>query len=139
MKAVLLLCLVALLGVSEARVFTRCELARELLWQGIPRGDLPNWICLIETVSGRDTAAITGSDFDGVYYYGLFQISDRYWCMHGEPGHGCSVKCEDLLSDDITASVKCALLIKNQQGWNSWYLWRNQCKGQKLPNVDVCF
>nr|AAP83129.1 lysozyme [Triatoma infestans] len=139
MKAVLLLCLVALLGISEARVFTRCGLAKELVAHGIPRRDLANWVCLIEAESGRNTAARGGPNHDGSYDNGLFQINDRFWCTYGKPGHDCHVRCEDLRTDDIRASVKCALLIKSRQGWKAWYGWQNKCRGRKLPNVDVCF
>ncbi|KAK9504303.1 hypothetical protein O3M35_010668 [Rhynocoris fuscipes] len=139
MKATLLLLFVTLLGISQAKVFSRCELARELVKHGIPRGDLPNWVCLIEAESGRNSRARGGPNYNGSYDNGLFQINDQFWCMNGRPGHDCHVSCEALRSDDIGPSVKCALLIKSRQGWGAWYGWKNKCRGRPLPNVNSCF
>nr|ABX11553.1 lysozyme-1 [Rhodnius prolixus] len=139
MKAVFLLAIFALLGATQARVFTRCGLARELARQGLPRHDLANWVCLIEAESGRNTRARGGPNYDGSYDNGLFQINDRIWCMNGRPGHACHVRCEDLRTDDIRASVRCAVQIKQQQGWSAWYGWQYHCRGRPLPDINVCF
>uniref|UniRef100_A0A023F6U5 lysozyme n=1 Tax=Triatoma infestans TaxID=30076 RepID=A0A023F6U5_TRIIF len=125
-----------LFGLSQARVFTRCALARELVAKGIPREDLPNWVCLVEAESSRNTARKGGPNRNGSYDHGLFQINDRYWCKNGSPGGDCNIKCEDLRNDDITDDVKCALKVKKRHGFYAWYGWKSRCKDKPLPSVN---
>nr|CAD7414965.1 unnamed protein product [Timema poppensis] len=85
---------VALTQPGESRRFSRCELARELRRQGFPMHQLPDWVCLIESESSRDTAAIGRLNDDGSEDHGLFQISDKFWCGRGYTGKGCNVNCD---------------------------------------------
>nr|QHB21521.1 venom lysozyme 1 [Platymeris rhadamanthus] len=130
--------LLFLFGLSQAKVFTRCGLAKELVAKGIPRGDIDNWVCLVESESSRNTKLKGGPNSNKSYDHGLFQINDRYWCKNGHKGGDCKVSCEDLRKDDITAAVKCALLIKKRQGFNAWYGWKNRCKNKSVPSVAHC-
>lgn len=86
-----LFCLSINSGVSAKR-FTKCGLARELVKHGIARGDLPNWICLVQSESNFNTAA-TNKNKNGSTDWGLFQINDGFWCKDGRPGGDCNVNC----------------------------------------------
>ncbi|GBP16862.1 Lysozyme [Eumeta japonica] len=59
-------------GSSHARLFTRCQLSRELQRYNFPRSLLPRWVCLIEHASGRSTEKVTNHN-NGFTSYGLFQ------------------------------------------------------------------
>ncbi|KAL1132688.1 hypothetical protein AAG570_010640 [Ranatra chinensis] len=124
---------------AESKIFTRCELAKELVKHGIPRSDLANWVCLVEAESSRNTGKIGGPNRNGSYDHGLFQINDKYWCSVGHKGKDCNVKCEDLKTNDITASVACAKKVHKRHGFGAWYGWKDKCKGKTLPNVASCF
>nr|CAD7414966.1 unnamed protein product [Timema poppensis] len=79
---------------GHCKVFTRCGLVQELVRQQFPEVLLANWVCLVESESGRNTSIISGPNRNKSYDYGLFQINDRFWCTHGRPGGGCNVSCE---------------------------------------------
>uniref|UniRef100_A0AB38ZEA5 lysozyme n=1 Tax=Ectomocoris sp. TaxID=3104572 RepID=A0AB38ZEA5_9HEMI len=131
--------LLFLFGLSQAKRFSQCNLAKELLAQGLPRNELADWVCLVEAESSRDTSKKGGPNRNGSYDHGLFQINDKYWCKNGQKGGDCNVKCEDLRADDISASIKCAQKVKKRHGFNAWYGWKNNCKGKPLPNINNCF
>lgn len=50
-------------------------------------------VCLVESESSRNTAAIGRLNADGSTDYGLFQINSRYWCGIGYRAGGCSMDC----------------------------------------------
>ncbi|CAH2241540.1 jg25520 [Pararge aegeria aegeria] len=59
----------------DCKVFTRCQLTRELLKNNFHQKTfLSNWVCLIEQESDRNTAAHTVKT-SRKQYYGLFQVS----------------------------------------------------------------
>ncbi|XP_013193987.2 lysozyme-like [Amyelois transitella] len=119
--------------------FTRCDLVKELRYQGFPEEQLRTWVCLVEAESSRRSDVIGGPDDDGSYDFGLFQINDRYWCSTGvNPGKGCNVLCKDLLTDNITKASLCAMKIYKQQGFSAWLGWKNECYSQTLPNLRKC-
>ncbi|XP_073972136.1 lysozyme-like [Rhodnius prolixus] len=128
-----------LVGLSQAKIFTRCDLAKELVRKGIPHANLEHWVCLVEAESSRNTSVKGGPNKNKSFDHGLFQINDRYWCKSGRQGGDCNVKCEDLRTDDITDDVKCAQKIKKRHGFEAWYGWRRNCKDKRLPSVDNCF
>ena len=52
-------------------------------------------ICLVEGESQFNSSAIGSMNWDGSKDYGLFQISEKYWCLPGIPrSTGCKLKCE---------------------------------------------
>nr|ATU82909.1 secreted Lysozyme-like protein [Pristhesancus plagipennis] len=132
------LAILCLIGLSEAKVFSRCALANELIAKGIPRDDIRDWVCLVEGESGRNTNKKGGPNRNGSFDHGLFQINDKYWCKNGVKGGDCNIKCEDVRQDDITEAVKCALKIKRRHGYNAWYGWKRHCKNKPLANVNSC-
>ncbi|GLV44977.1 uncharacterized protein CBL_14451 [Carabus blaptoides fortunei] len=120
---------------SDCKVFTRCALAKALLSNGFPRNDLENWVCLVESESNRNTAAIGRLNTNGSRDYGLFQINSRYWCGIGHRAGGCNIDCNQLLNDNIYDDSKCAKHIFTIHSWQGWYGWIKKCKNQSLPNI----
>ncbi|XP_067002032.2 lysozyme [Anabrus simplex] len=133
--SILLVVLVAL--DAEAKVFSRCGLFHALKKHSI-NSNLPDWVCLVEAESGRNTAAKGGPNRDGSYDFGLFQINSRYWCGLNGKGGDCNIKCSDLLNDDISDDAKCALKIYRRHGFSAWYGWKNKCNGKPLPDLSKC-
>lgn len=127
------ICAVFVFGI-ESKVFERCELARALKnTYGLPQADIPNWVCIAFRESSYNTAAKSSTND-----YGIFQINSKWWCS--PPGTGCGVKCSALLDSDIADDVKCALIIKRQQGWDAWYGYKNHCKNENVNNyVSGCY
>ncbi|XP_046385445.1 lysozyme-like [Ischnura elegans] len=121
---------------TSSYVFKRCELARELLSLEFPEPLLPDWVCLVENESGRNTSAKGGPNSNGSYDYGIFQINSRYWCGDGKD---CGIPCSDLIDDDIRDDAVCALKIYRRQGFNAWHGWTKRCKNATKPNLDNCF
>ncbi|KAH8240059.1 hypothetical protein KR032_010739, partial [Drosophila birchii] len=140
MRALLVFFILALATPSIlARTMDRCSLAREMSNLGVPRDQLNKWTCIAEHESSYRTGVVGPPNTDGSNDYGIFQINDRYWCQpsNGHFSHnGCSVSCNDLLTDDITRSVRCAQKVLGEQGWSAWSVW-HFCSGN-LPPIDDC-
>ncbi|EDW38700.1 GL21414, partial [Drosophila persimilis] len=47
------------------------------------------------------------------------------------------LSCNNLLTDDITNSVRCAQKVLSQQEWSAWSTWK-YCDGS-LPSINDCF
>lgn len=144
MKFLLILLLLAIaLGSVEPRLLDRCSLARELDEMGIPRANIPNWVCIAQYESNFNTAELGPPNPDGSRDWGIFHINDRYWCNPGDGRHSantCRVRCQSLYTDDIRAAVKCARQIIRTQGFTAWNAWNNNCeRGANVPTVDDCY
>ncbi|XP_012647047.2 sperm acrosome membrane-associated protein 3 [Microcebus murinus] len=140
----LALLLSCLLPSSEAKVFSRCELARELQDYGLDgyRGySLAEWVCLAYFTSGFNTAAVD-HEADGSTNNGIFQINSRKWCKNLTPQaiNRCRMYCSDLLSSDLKDTVICAMkIVQEPLGMGSWEAWRHHCQGKDLADwVDGC-
>ncbi|KAJ2938723.1 hypothetical protein O0L34_g3333 [Tuta absoluta] len=125
-----------LFAVVESKVFTRCQLTRELLKNNFPRTFLSNWVCLAEQESNRNTAAFVNKT-SRRKYYGVFQIGSE-WCKEGRKGGKCDISCEALLNDDIKDDAACALKVFESEGFKYWPRWEARCKGQTLPDIEKC-
>lgn len=133
---------VALTIISSAVGITmnRCSLARRMDAMGVPRSELARWACIAERESSYRTHVVGPANTDGSNDYGIFQINDRYWCQPSNGKYsknGCGIDCDELLSDDISTSVRCARHILAKTGWSSWTTWK-YCNGY-LPSIDDCF
>ncbi|XP_034937417.1 lysozyme-like [Chelonus insularis] len=114
----------------QAVTLTEDQLREQLRLQGFPENQINTWICLIMAESSGRTDAVDPLNTDGSRDYGLFQINSRYWCSDsGQPGNGCNVRCEDVMTDDITLASQCAKLIYKTQGFEAWTGWKNNCRG----------
>ncbi|XP_068632463.1 lysozyme-like [Battus philenor] len=135
-------CLVLLLTFivfhCEAYQMSRCELVQNLRNHGFPEKKLRDWVCLVEAQSSSCTHLVSKLNKSGHREYGLFQLSDKYWCSNtGKPGNDCNVTCSDLLSDDITKAARCAKLVYKRHGFNAWNGWKNKCQNS-LPDISFC-
>ncbi|XP_074042535.1 lysozyme [Leptinotarsa decemlineata] len=142
--AVFLFC-VFLLGITgldeiQAKIFTKCGLAQELVRCGFDKTYVGNWVCLIESESGKDTSKQVVKA-NGGKALGLFQINSKEWCQFGRPGGKCNMKCEDFLDEDIANDSVCAKKIQSELGFRYWEGWTRSCYGRSYPSTIVasCF
>lgn len=67
---------------TEARIYDRCELARELYFNHrMPPNQISTWVCIAQHESGFNTAAVGTANRDYTSDHGLFQgiVSSRFW------------------------------------------------------------
>ncbi|XP_045540154.1 lysozyme [Papilio machaon] len=131
-----LLIFTVIFAIAECKVFTRCQLTRELLRNNFPRTFISNWVCMIEHESDRNTAAVVTKS-SRKKFYGLFQIGSEF-CKEGRKGGKCDITCEALLDEDIKEDSLCAQKVFDQEGFKYWSKWGTRCKGQTLPDVEKC-
>ncbi|CAH0714997.1 unnamed protein product, partial [Brenthis ino] len=138
-RAVILVVFLIFFSFCHCKVFTRCQLTRELLKNSFPKTFLSNWVCLVEQESDRNTSTHIVKT-PRKQYYGLFQIGSE-WCKEGRKGGKCNVSCEALLDEDIKDDCACASQIFETEGFKYWSKWEARCKGQspdRLPDVQKC-
>ncbi|XP_017838109.1 lysozyme P [Drosophila busckii] len=128
---------------SLARRLEPCELAGQLYILDVPKPELAQWLCIADFESRFNTHIVGQANADGSKDYGIFQISDRFWCAPPKETsyyafNECNINCTQLLSDDITKAVQCARLIKRRQGWGAWSVYPEFCNGT-LSDTDKCF
>lgn len=138
----------ALLTVVSPRIYQKCELAHELRGYGLGgyRGyPLEDWVCLVENESSYKTYIVNPNWRSGRIVskdYGLFQINSKWWCDDGETlnsHNGCGISCSDLLDDDITDDVACAIrVVHDPQGMNAWYGWKRRCQRDLSNFLSEC-
>ena len=137
---IVLAVVLALSAPAWGKTFTRCSLAREMFALGVPKSELPQWTCIAEHESSYRTNVVGPPNSDGSQDYGIFQINNLYWCQppNGRFSYnGCHLNCNDLLTDNISNSVRCARQVKSEQGWPAWSTWK-YCSGP-LPSINDCF
>ncbi|XP_055621736.1 lysozyme c-1-like isoform X2 [Toxorhynchites rutilus septentrionalis] len=122
---------------NEAKVFSKCDLAKELGKNGISRTFYGHWICLANAESGMNTTKINKLP-NLTSSYGIFQINSKEWCREGRKGGKCNMKCEDFLDDDLKNDIDCVKKIQMQYGFNGWSVWQKKCKGKELPDISKC-
>ncbi|CAH1163512.1 unnamed protein product [Phaedon cochleariae] len=125
-----------LLDGVESKVYTRCGLAQELLSLGFSSSWVGNWVCLVESESGRNTEKQVAKANGGTAL-GLFQINSKQWCTFGKTGGKCNMKCEDLLNENIRDDSACAQKIQSEQGFKAWDGWRRSCYGRTYPSTII--
>ena len=89
----LFLIIILSINTDEAKIFTKCPLAKELDKSGINRSFIANWICLAQAESGLDSQKTTQIAV-GSMSYGIFQINNKTGCREGRKGGICNMKCE---------------------------------------------
>lgn len=129
--------LISLPAVIDGKIYTKCELAKQLTANGISRTYQGHWVCLAMAVSGLDTSKTTTLP-NQTANYGIFQINSKEWCRVGYKGGKCNMKCEDLVTDNITNAIKCSVMIQQSKGFNEWVMWQKKCKGKDLPDITNC-
>ncbi|XP_037722423.1 uncharacterized protein LOC119555222 isoform X2 [Drosophila subpulchrella] len=129
------------------KVYNRCELAQELYFSHkFPMQELATWVCIAEHESSFKTAAVGRLNADGSADHGLFQISDLYWCTHGDGGgKGCHIDCNRLLDSDITDDVRCVRTIYEEHtrisgdGFTAWTVYNGHCRQKTRADIAGCF
>ncbi|XP_077285441.1 lysozyme [Arctopsyche grandis] len=121
---------------GNAKIFTRCQLSKELMRYSFNRSTIGSWICIIENESGRSTTK-QNVQSNGTTY-GLFQINSNTWCRKGRKAGLCNMKCDDLLNEDLSDDVRCAKRVFEKQGFSAWSSWTTRCKGKPIPDISRC-
>uniref|UniRef100_UPI00398E60DB lysozyme C-1-like n=1 Tax=Pristiophorus japonicus TaxID=55135 RepID=UPI00398E60DB len=127
----MLITLTILLGVTSAKVFQKCELARILKnggldgFQGFP---LKDWMCTAFYESTYNSAAINLNWNNGKIMSvdcGLFQINSFWWCLDKDTPVtklNCGMSCSALTDDDLTDDIICVKsVVTLHPGLKAWY------------------
>ncbi|XP_054859834.1 lysozyme C, milk isozyme-like [Eublepharis macularius] len=140
MKAIFcqpLLLLVYFVFAIHAKIYERCELAKQLDNHGMDgyQGySLANWVCMAFFESGFDTEAVSQNK-DGTSDFGIFQINSGWWCAVEDSvsENLCRIDCKDLLNADIENNILCAKrIVRDPQGMAAWNEWKTHCEGKNL-------
>lgn len=89
--------LIIAFNATNAKIFSKCDFAKAMKNSGIPKSDIADWVCLVTSESGLNTAAKNTKNSNGSYDWGIFQINDKYWCMRDRAGNDCNIKCSGKL------------------------------------------
>uniref|UniRef100_A0A2M4C252 lysozyme n=1 Tax=Anopheles marajoara TaxID=58244 RepID=A0A2M4C252_9DIPT len=137
LTVLLLMLLLCAATPSYGKIYTKCELAKQLTANGISRTYQGHWICLAMHESGLNSTKVVALQ-NLSSNYGIFQINSKEWCREGRKSGKCNMKCEDLATDSITNAIQCSKIIQQQKGFNEWVLWQKKCKGKDLPDISNC-
>ncbi|KAM4883173.1 alpha-lactalbumin [Thomomys bottae] len=114
---------------TQAKQLTKCELPQTLKdLDGYGGITLPKWACIIFHTSGFDTQAMVKNN--GSTEYGLFQISNNFWCKSSQIPQSrnvCDMACDKLLDDDLTDDVACVKKILDSKGIDYWLAHKALC------------
>ncbi|GAB0090239.1 uncharacterized protein DMENIID0001_049410 [Sergentomyia squamirostris] len=128
------------------KIYDRCELARELLYDHLlPRDQIATWVCIAHHESSFNTAAVGRLNADGSADHGLFQISDLFWCSPPGNGLGCGLSCDLLEDGDIRDDVECIKRIHKEHtkisgnGFTAWTVYQRDCLGYVDHYILGCF
>lgn len=124
-----------LLHLATARVFTKCELAKELSRYGIPFHEIGTYVCIAERQSGFNTN-IVGQGL----YFGMYQISSEFWCDNFGRGKECKLNCNNLLNSDISDDIQCVrIIVQEHQRWsgNGFNAWPSGASCRSLGNSYI--
>ncbi|XP_064487410.1 lysozyme-like [Ornithodoros turicata] len=117
------------------KVYSPCELARELYWwYGVPEHMLADFVCIAKHESSFNSNIQGPRDWDGSYDHGLFQINDRYWCGRNGASKECNIDCADLKDDDLTDDIECVAKIYARHGFKAWAAWIKHCQGENVKS-----
>lgn len=129
-----------------SKIFTRCELAKELRYKhNLPKDQIHTWVCIAQTLSSLNTAVEAPKNADGTSSHGLWSINDAFWCSVNEVGKGCNIDCNSLKDADITDDVQCIQTIFNEHqklfgnGFQAWAPYEHHCKYERPEVLADCF
>ncbi|XP_040575751.1 lysozyme C, milk isozyme [Lepeophtheirus salmonis] len=130
------------------KVFNACELktlfTKSLVNQTSKyRSSVNDWLCLTYWESQFNSSAIGRLNKDGSLDYGLFQLSNKYWCHEKRRGKACNVQCnKDFTDGDLEDDMKCVERIYGEHsrlsgnGFNAWVAWKARCRGHKKHSTS---
>nr|XP_023025980.1 uncharacterized protein LOC111513985 isoform X2 [Leptinotarsa decemlineata] len=124
-----------------ARIYDRCELAKELRHvHDFPEEHISTWVCIVQHESQFNTSAMNPGSGD----HGLFQISQLYWCSPPGDGFACNTACSSFRDDNISDDVRCVKKIYKEHtrlsgnGFNAWAVYPLYCKGDTSKYIGGC-
>ncbi|KOB74897.1 putative lysozyme [Operophtera brumata] len=126
-----------LLAVVYARIYDRCDLARELQSLGVRHEQISTWVCIAYHESRFDTAANNAYSGD----HGIFQISELYWCGGGK---ACGLPCDALRDENIADDLQCAQRVHEEHtrlqgdGFLAWVVYPQHCQGNTKKYLASC-
>lgn len=117
-----------------AKLYKRCELARELALKQVPEEQIGDWLCIAEHGARFNSSAVNlkYKRFGGSAYYGIFQISDLYGCL--KSSSICGLTCADLQDDEVEDDIDCARQIHREynreigDGFAAWPVYKTHCQ-----------
>lgn len=128
-------------SVASAKIYDRCELAKELRHvYDFPEDEISTWLCIVQHESHFNTSAMNHGSGD----HGLFQISQLYWCATKGTGYACNTNCASFRDDDIKDDVYCVKKIFKEHsrlsgnGFNAWTIYGYFCKGDTSKYIEDC-
>lgn len=121
---------------ADAKFMSRCEFVSEVirLWPQISRDELNSWTCIAENQSKFDRS-LRNVDAQGTSYYGIFQISDRYWCSSSPfIPRACGISCAQLQDSNLGDDLECVRRIYGEHsriggdGFSGWPVHALYCR-----------
>lgn len=123
-----------MLHLCNAKIYTECELAQELFNRHtIPRDDIYKHLCV---AYGLKTDEIDGESTK-TGHLGIYRVGGKWWCGQDKPAGTCNMLCSELLDDDITDDVQCAIHIFSSHKLEGWGKTEAKCQKHKIT-VDNC-
>lgn len=119
---------------GEAKVYDRCELARELVYSyKVPLTEAALWVCIAFYESSFNSAAVGRLNHDGSSDHGLFQFSDRWWC-----GRSGQIPCQRLRDNNLYDDLYLARKVWRAQGLKAWVTFP-KCRSSFYRFLSHCF
>ncbi|XP_062583568.1 lysozyme c-1-like [Saccostrea cucullata] len=144
MMSLMLMTLAVMVMTVHGKTFTKCELARELARNGVPRADIDDYVCMAQYESSFRTGVISGVNPDKHKSrdHGLFQIND-YWNCDPKDGrktkNGCKHPCSGYFNDNISDDIACVRQLKREhRGFGFSYAWRDNCRNLSSSYLRGC-
>ncbi|CAG9840778.1 unnamed protein product [Diabrotica balteata] len=141
MYLILLVAVLLIFSVIDAKVYDRCELAKDLQYvYEFPKEEISTWVCIVQHESNFNTSAVNRGSGD----HGLFQISQLFWCSVDNVGLACNANCASFRDNDISDDVKCVKTIFKEHsrisgnGFNAWTVYGYYCKRDTSKYLDGC-
>lgn len=132
-----------LISLTHAKIYDRCEFAKLLKNADITGDNLNKWVCIGQQ-AGFNTEK-TNLNANGIGSYGVFQISDEYWCAKDKGSvKMCGISCSKLIDENISDDIACALTIYNEHkqrtgdGFSAWLPWIPDCKNTDTNYLHEC-
>uniref|UniRef100_A0A671EGB6 Uncharacterized protein n=1 Tax=Rhinolophus ferrumequinum TaxID=59479 RepID=A0A671EGB6_RHIFE len=101
---------------SNAKIFSKCELARKLKAQGMDgfHGySLASWVCVAQYESNFNTRAFNGKNGNGSSDYGIFQLNNKWDAPLAAQPLFLSEFLDDSIDDDILCAKR---VVKDPRG-----------------------
>jgi len=143
-KVIKLMVHILMIRMILSRILTPCQLMREMYEVGIPKDELGTWSCIAHYESKYNTSAIGRLNGNWSNDFGIFQMSDRYWCKSlpkRSSANLCQMHCQQLLTENLKDAIKCAQIAKQLQGWKAWAAYNGICRRRKFHSktIEECF